>query len=258
MERMKREFSMWKALVYRQWFLGRKMVILGCIMGVGSSVLLLLVLLSFYYGNLTLLPKEAKTLLLGQLGIVMKCLPALAFGGLPFVLAETDVKCETKKWTCFRISTPATAGRVTFARYSLIIGLLFLCGLVSYGFSYLGDSILGETDHNLALHITLCFFVVYTLFSVSMQVFTGLFASQDKGGLCTMGVMGILAAVFVSYNKNGLLAEFPLSDSAEEIFNLQRIQNLLEKVSPGAVVLLILTLVCGYIATCFLYKRREK
>ena len=73
-----------------------------------------------------------------------------------------------------------------------------------------------------------------------------------------MGVMVILAAVFVSYNKNGLLAEFPLSDSAEEILSLQRIQNLLEKVSPGAVVLLILTLVCGYIATCFLYKRREK
>lgn len=147
---------------------------------------------------------------------------------------------------------------MTFARYSLIIGLLFLCGLVSYGFSYLGDSILGETDRSLALHITLCFFAVYTLFSVSMQVFTGLFASQDKGGLCTMGVMVILAVVFVSYNKNGLLAESHLSDSAEEIFNLQRIQNLLEKVSPGAVVLLILTLVWGYIATYFLYKRREK
>lgn len=101
MERMKREFSMWKALVYRQWYLGRKMVILGCIMGVGCSVLLLLVLLSFYYGNLALLPKEDKTLLLGQLGIVMKCLPVLAFGGLPFVLAETDMKCEKKNGPVF-------------------------------------------------------------------------------------------------------------------------------------------------------------
>lgn len=258
MERMKREFSMWKALVYRQWYLGRKMVILGCITGVGISVLLLLVLLSFHYGNLALLPEEAKAMLSEALGMTIKCLPVIAFGSLPFVLAETDIQCDTKKWTCFRISTPATAGRVTFARYSLIIGMIPLYGLISYGFSCLGDSIIGEADHSLALHIILCFFAVCALFSVSMQVFSELFASRDKGGLCTMGLMVLLAAVFVACNKNGLLTESLLSDSEEEIFNLQRIQNLLEKVSPGAVVLLIITLVCGYISTYFLYRRREK
>lgn len=238
-----------KALLYRDVFLGRKQLKSASTMFFVATALVVLILLSFKYGNLALLDKEvvegAKIMIMP----VVKFLPVMVAGFLPNFVSEAVAREEAGLWSKFRRSTPVSHLRFALADYTLIFVFSLLAFLVSAGYVAIICKIEGDAFDKRTIAIIAALTLCALAFCILMQTLTMLFKSVEIAGLALTGAMMLAMFLYVF-----LAPETNMTN--DEIF--ANLGGFCEDILPFAPVIFISILFVGFFAAAMLYKRREK
>lgn len=241
-------------LLYREWALMKKSLVLALVLPFCMTVLSLLVVLSFRFGNLALLSDELKDNIFGDFAFIIKALPALAVCFIVSAPAEASVFEIKTVWTRFLRSTPVGGFKLALAKYTVITALTLLAAGGAIGATALMCRAMGEAFTKTDAAVALVLLAAAVLLSVAMQVATAYFKSTDKGGLAAMGAMLVCLVPVVVLNDD-LLSDSSVMTGAE------RINLVMEKIGsalPFVPFVIAGALLLGLVATTMIYKRREK
>ncbi|MBQ3161274.1 MAG: ABC transporter permease [Oscillospiraceae bacterium] len=240
-----------KGLLCREFYLIKPSIPEMLIGTLSMTVLSVLVVLSFRFGNLALI-EELK---FEDFAEGIKLFPVLGAAMFSLSAADATVRDISPVWERFRKTTPVSAMRLALAKYAAITIVIAASVFLSFGTLLMMCAVVGTpvTAGDIALTLAVIAFCV--LYVVSGQLLITYFRHRDKGMLATMVVlMGMLVMIFTltdSFSKEGR--------NTEEVnaFVLE-VKNALVDVAP-IMVLVIIVLICGgCYATAMLYKRREK
>ena len=186
-----------KGLLYKEYYLNRRLIMMELTGGIAMAGFLILVLLSFRYGNLRFL-EEGTRMDFFQIALLsVKYFPIFSFATMAAppeaVLSEIN-----GKWERFRLTTPVTSWKfagvktlfqITLLAVGLTCSLLFLGILSAFGFT--------DFDRN-AVAGTLFVFGALLLFTTFFQMLTLFFRSLDKAGVALCVILTfLLVGVFV-------------------------------------------------------------
>lgn len=254
-----------RSLVFRELYLCRKNIITMLFMFFFLALLAFLAVLSLDYGNMkTLLSicinSVGETAVTEEIrnGFVFaaKLYPLLMLGFIPVTFCVACDADEKGKWQHFYRSTPITPLIKTAPTYIILIAFNILAFGAALGFNALICAAAGisVTDTDIAL-VTDCI-AFGDLFGVLMSIGIKLFHSKDKA------VIFLVSVCFVSIVGGELIYVFsnPTRKHGEEAVSnmLDDISGLLVNIMPYAIIAIAASLVLGFIATVFVYKRREK
>ncbi|MBQ7131421.1 MAG: ABC transporter permease [Oscillospiraceae bacterium] len=238
-----------KALLYRDIFLGRKQLKSATTMFFVATALVVLILLSFRHGNLALLDKEivegAKIMIMP----VVKFMPVLVACFLPNFVSEAVAREESGLWSKFRRSTPVSHWCFALADYTLIFVFILLAFLVSAGYVAIICKIEGDAFDKRTIAIIVALALCSLAFCILMQIMTMLFKSVEIAGLAFTGAMMLAMFLYVF-----LAPETDMTN--DEIF--AKLGGFCEDILPFSPVIFISILLAGFCAAAMLYKRREK
>lgn len=242
-------------LLYREWVLIKKPLIITVITSLSTIILAFLVVLSFRYGNLALLDENIKTAVFGDFAFVIKAMPVLAVCVLVSAPADSTMADVNIKWERFRRSTPVSCLRLALAKYTILTVLTLLAAGGALGSMALMCSAMGAafTANDAAVSLVLLAAVV--IFSVAMQVAVICFKSSDKAGLAVSGVMIVCMFPIIAANRDIFSADSSAMSGMERFDILtQRFADAL----PAVPLVIAAALALGLFATTMIYKRREK
>lgn len=242
-------------LLYREWVLIKKPLIITVITSLSTIILAFLVVLSFRYGNLALLDENLKTAIFGDFAFIVKALPVLAVSILVSAPSDSAVSDTNIKWERFRRTTPVSCLRLALAKYTILTALTLLAAGAGIGVMALMCLTMGAafTASNAAVSLVLLAAVV--IFSVAMQVAVTYFKSPDKAGMAVSGVMIACLFPITAANRDIFSADNSAMSSMERLDILtERFADIL----PAVPLVIAAALVLGLIATTMIYKRREK
>lgn len=242
-------------LLYREWVLIKKPLIITAITSLSSAILAFLVLLSFRYGNLALLDENLKTAVFGDFAFIIKALPVLAVSILVSAPSDSAVIDTNIKWERFRRTTPVSCLRLALAKYTILAALNLLAAGGALGVMALMCAAMDTAFTASDAAVSLVLLAAVVIFSVAMQVAVTYFKSSDKAGLTVSGVM--LACLFpiIAANRDIISAD----DSA--MSSMERLDILTKRfadVLPVVPLVIAAALALGLFATTMIYKRREK
>lgn len=242
-------------LLYREWVLIKKHLIVTLITSLSVIILAFLVVLSFRYGNLALLDEELKAAVFGDFVLVVKALPVLAVCVLVGAPAEAAVRDADIKWERFRRTTPVSCLRLALAKYAVTAALTLAAAGGGIGTMALMCSALGAefTEGDAAVALALLAAVV--VFCVAMQVGVTLFRSSDKAGLTVAVVMCACLFPIIAANRDIFTSE------GSGISGMDRLYILTDRLAgalPAVPLVIAAALAIGLTATTMIYKRREK
>lgn len=234
-----------KGLIYRELYLGRKGLIISCLAAIPTSVIALLVILSFKCGNLAVFSEMAE-----EIVFYAKLLPVLSLCFVGFSISEGAVKDEFSKWTGFRMSTPVSPWRFTFAKYFLMFFVGCLGMILSWMYLGLAGAVWGTGFDMTSFAIPFAVMTVAVSMSVIMQVGSMWFKSIDKAGMLLVGIYFIIV---LGLNISGIMSDY----NAENL-SMDRVCDFLIRAVPYEILIIFLIYIIGFAATVFLYRRREK
>lgn len=242
-------------LLYREWVLIKKSLVIMIITSLSTIVLSFLVVLSFRYGNLALLDEKLKEAVFGDFAFVVKALPVLAVTTLVSAASDSAVIDTNVKWERFRRTTPASCLRLAIAKYTILAALTLFAAGGALGVMALMCSAMNMafTVNDAAVSLVLLAAVV--IFSVAMQVAVTYFKSPDKAGLTLAGVMCACLFPVIAANRDIISAD------NSEMSGMERLDILTKRfadVLPIVPLAIAATLAIGLFATTMIYKRREK
>ena len=241
-----------KALLFRELFLGRKQLQSGLIMFFACSTFGILMLLSFEKGNLALIPKDLRSDIKSVCFPIIQLMPVMAAGYGSSFVSESTSRDELGAWSKFRRTTPVTPWRFALARYTILLMLNLTSIALSIGYTAITCRLDNTklTTQNVASVIAILLFTF--IFGVLMQIFIMLFRSADIAGLTVTGLT-MIPIFFIGFKLN---TPKYANLSNEELFSM--LGDFTNKLLPLAPFIFIIVMLCGYFATAMLYKRREK
>lgn len=242
-------------LLYREWALVKKPLVIMIVTSLSAIVLSFLVVLSFRYGNLALLDDKLKEAVFGDFAFAVKALPVLAVTVLVSATSDSAVIDTNIKWERFRRTTPASCLRLALAKYTILAvltlfaagGALGVMALMCYAMN------MTFTVNDAAASLVLLAAVV--IFSVAMQVAVTYFKSSDKAGLTVAGVMCACLFPIIAANRDIISADNSGMSGTER---LDILTKRFAEVLPAVPLAIAATLAVGLFATAMIYKRREK
>ncbi len=246
-----------RALIAREFIGMRKMVRSYIILSLLIIPMPFIVLLSFRHGNLgTLIPEDMHWVFLGMDGINLKLFAIMGGAMITMGSSENMAPDISVKWDHFRRSTPVTHARMALAKMASQ-GIFSLLGIALSLLSiWLMDLALGleltAADAGLAIGVV----AAITLLSVLALLFMTAFRSVDKGMIALLGV--IMAVMFLlMFDKEA--PRVPHEDKMEQAMqSMSKVQDFCTELLPFLPLILIGTLVLGFIGLTLLLKRREK
>lgn len=265
------------ALGYRELYLSRKMLLPIMITFVTISLLSVLIILSFDYGNMEqiltdlniiptrtpdgqLLPSEiAETSIMPAKEFVVlfsKLCPLLTSGFMITYFLQSCQYDEKNKWKYFYISTPVTPVTKAAVTYSVVIMLNIICFILSLGFCTLMSTISGIALSSADFGIIFTGIALGDLVGVIIHTGIKIFHSLDKAGILVVciGLVGIL--IFEA--KQGLFNKSEQAKTITDIFSAEKISKIFEKMILPAFIIIIASVAIGFAVNVILYKRREK
>lgn len=241
-------------LLYREWVLLKKSLVIALITSVSAVILSFLVVLSSRYGNLAMLDEGLKAKIFGDFGIAVKAFPALTVCFLVNVPADA-AGFETKTvWEHFRRSTPVSGFRLALAKYTIMTAFTLVAAGGVVGVTALMCAALGTSLTASDITVSLVLLAVVVIMSVVMQVSATFFKSPDKSGLAALGAMLVCLLPIIAANRD-IIAESSDMTVAER---LNLLTDKLSGVLPFVPLVIAAVLALGLFATTLIYKRREK
>lgn len=242
--------KMFKGLLFREFFIIRKEMVLNLASFVLIAAVSLLVLLSFRIGNLALLPENVKAEL--ENGVPMDLMIVVISGSVVMGCAGAVMRDEFPAWQRFRRTTPVSPWRFALARYIVLAGscvLGLVCDLL-YELAYC--AIRGERLNVEKIAAGMMLFAFLTAFCVVFQLAVTWQHSKDRAGIILCVLMMAFTVIFtfsgitaVSYREGFDNLRVYITEPA------MRLLPFMPLILPGI-------LLTGYVCTGFLLKRREK
>lgn len=245
------------ALLAREFIGMRKMLRSYIILSLLMLPMPFIILLSFRHGNLgTLIPEDVHWVFLGMDGYNLKLFAILGGAMITMGSSENMAPDISVKWDHFRRSTPVTPARMALAKMASQ-GIFSLVGIaLSLLTLWLMDLALGlefsAADAGLAIGTV----AAITLFSVLALLFMTFFRSVDKGMIALLGVlMAVTFALTFGKDTPSVLHEEKMEQAMQLAANAQ---DICTELLPFLPLILIGTLLLGFVALTLLYKRRER
>lgn len=241
-------------LLYREWVLIKKPLIITFVTSLSTIILAFLVVLSFRCGNLALLDENLKTAVLDDFAFVIKALPLLAVCLIVSAPSESAATDSNIKWERFRRTTPASCLRFALAKYTVFAVLTLTAAGAAFGVMALMCKAMGTTFTSGDADTVLVLLAVVVIFSVIMQVAVTHFKSTDKAGLAVTGIMMACFVLVIAANRDIFYGDPSMTNI--EMFDMlaKRFAFML----PAVPFIIAAALALGLLATTMIYKRREK
>ena len=216
-----------------------------------------IILLSFRHGNLgTLIPEDVHWVFLGMDGINLKLFAIMGGAMMTMGSSENMTPDISAKWDHFRRSTPVTHARMALSKMTSQ-GIFSLVGIALSLLSlWLMDLALGVEFSAADAGLAICIVAGITLFSVLAMLFVTFFRSVDKGMIALLGVIMVVTFILL-FDKEA--PRVPNEEKLEQAMQFAaKAQDLCTEILPFLPLILIGTLLLGFIALTLLYKRRER
>lgn len=246
-------------LLYRDFYMMRKQIIVALISFAGSALFCALILLSIRFGNLSKMAEmvqidgeEAELMLANMLKgaiFVAKILPSVMCAMIPFAVTNLTNYDEDHRFRLFMKSTPLTPVRRSLVRsctnlictvggLALAIGYMFIVGLLTgEGLSYEDVSTLTGI------------FIFYTVFTLIAQLAIMRMHNNDKAMLLILGVA--VVAVFI-------ISRMMPKPEGEDDNPFGLLLRLAQDIFPFTPVIIIVGIAIYFGVSVYLYQRREK
>ena len=231
-------------LLFREWYIAKKKVILYLVMIAGVFALCIMALLSFEYGNLALLDEQIKSAVYVEIVPMIKLYPMLAAGMLCTAVGESTVFDERKLWKYFSKSTPVSCFRMAGAKYTLMAAGVLLGLLLSFGF-LLGLNLVMKPPIEDDIPLGLIMYAIIVFVSVVLQLGGQLTGSSDKAGIIMTAIVFAGAVAFSCYI---MTKEVPRDMSIEE-----GLASILPDISVIAAAVIVVSLAAGFVCSAMLY-----
>lgn len=186
-----------KGLLFQEFYTDKKTYFYGVLAFLIITLLCLLGLLSFRYGNLGkyehLMPPDMKPFI----NAMLKYYPLL---GTFSIIPHKPFNSEKPMWKYFRRACPVPPYRLALATYCyLIIGML-VCGLISSAWLGLYSLLTGNSINTMDW-VSILGLWGFMLISTTLSQIAKLFVkSEEYAALLTVIIMGIVLAIgFLSY-----------------------------------------------------------
>ncbi|MGN0588691.1 MAG: hypothetical protein ACI4KO_04085 [Ruminiclostridium sp.] len=261
-----------KALAYREVYLSKKKLKPLLIIFVVMSVLSVLAILSFDYGNIGRLiedalpsdPDKMDADMQAEIGKIKEII-ALVTKIYPILLScfavssffETCEVDEKGKWRYFYKSTPVTPLNKSAATFGVVILMNIISFIISVAFCLFISALSGIPMNNVDFALILTGIALGDFVGVLLQIGIKLFHSLDKAGILLISVA--IAGVF-GYQLMNNLSNTPGQQAAsDDIFSiLDILADFAHRALIVAPIVIVASVVLGFIANVLLYKRREK
>ena len=246
-------------LIYREFYMMRKQIIVAFISFAGSALLCTLILLSIRFGNLSKVAEmvqidgeEAELMLANMMKgavFVAKLLPSIMCAMIPFAVTNLTNYDEDHRFRLFMKSTPLTPVRRSLVRsctnlictvggLALAIGYMFIVGLMTgEGLSYEDISTLTGI------------YIFYTVFTLIGQLAVIYMHNQDKAMLLILAVAVI--AIFI-------ISRTMPQPEGEDDNPFGALLRLSQDIFPFTPAIIIVGMAVFFGALVYLYQRREK
>lgn len=241
-----------KGLLFREFFIIRKLMVLNLASFVLIAVISLLILLSFRIGNLALLPENIQAEFTKGFGALIDLIITVFAGALVWGCAEAVMRDEFPAWQIFRRTTPVSPWRFALARYIVLAGSCVLGLVCVFFYELFYCAIRDERLNEEKIAVVLVVFALLTAVGVIFQLAMMWLHSRDKAGivLCVL-MMGCSMIIFFSgltVSSDGDVLEWL------RVFGTKFAMKLL----PFMPLIFLGILLAGYVCSGFLLKRREK
>ena len=252
------------ALLYREGLLVKKSLLINAISSICMLTIVVLVLLSFRYGNLALIFKDSGMVtedaqaFITAMSEAMKYMSVFSVSISGLLAADATAR-DVKKpvWEHFRRSTPVSCYRIALAKTVIMtIGIaasvalaMITINIVCYA---IGDPV---TESDIALAFVIVGFA--SLLGAFQSVAVAHFKSPDKAGIAMIGFM-LVCAIPISPVFSGDTS-LP-SDTPEQRMGIMMttINEAAVSLLPFVLFIFVAIIVLHFIILSLVLKRREK
>lgn len=265
-----------KALAYRELYLSKRKLKPVLIIFVIMSVLSVLAILSFDYGNMGKLIRDALSFNPNVMDaemqaeitetvqkykeivvLVTKIYPILLSCFAVASFLETCEVDEKGKWKYFYQSTPVIPVAKSATTFGIVILMNAASFIVAFLFCLIVGAISGIGVSYIDIALILTGIAVGDLFGTLLQIGIKLFHSLDKAGILLVSVAFV--GVFGYQIINNLVKGPVHQEASDDIFSiLDTLSDFADWALIAAPIVIVASVVLGFIANVLLYKRREK
>lgn len=239
-----------KGLLFREFFIIRKLMVLNLASFALIAAISLLILLSFRIGNLALLPENIKAELTKGFGVPIDLVITVFAGTLVWGCAEAVMRDEFPAWQIFRRTTPVSPWRFALARSIVLAGSCVLGLVCVFLYELFYCAIRDERLNEEKIAVVLVVFALQTVLGVIFQLAVMWLHSRDKAGIviCALMCSTIIFFSSLTVTSDGDVLKW-LRVSGTEVA---------KRLLPFMPLIFLGILLAGYVCSGFLLKRREK
>lgn len=239
-----------KGLLFREFFIIRKLMVLNLASFALIAAISLLILLSFRIGNLALLPENIKAELTKGFGVPIDLVITVFAGTLVWGCAEAVMRDEFPAWQIFRRTTPVSPWRFALARSIVLAGSCVLGLVCVFLYELFYCAIRDERLNEEKIAVILVVFALQTVLGVIFQLAVMWLHSRDKAGIVICALMCSMIIFFSSLTVT----------SDGDVLKWLRVSGteVAKRLLPFMPLIFLGILLAGYVCSGFLLKRREK
>lgn len=239
-----------KGLVFREFFLGRKSYVSILIMAVVVPFMFMLCMLSAKFGNLRLV--EDSDEMIETIYIMSLCFPAFIFSSAVYGILDAVAADFNTKWNGYMRSTPVKTEKFMGIKFGIITCFTILSVIMSILSAFAFAAVAGKSITSDDISIIMCIvalcdfaFVFYIVlaYALGMNKATSVFSF-----VIVATVLGALF-LFIKFADEHIVADNPF-----EILIMENARI----IAPFTPVIIIATIVIGYILSVTFAKRRER
>ncbi len=235
-------------LLYRELLLCKgKLLTIAAVFCI-AALMEILVLLSFRYGNLRLIPEELRDSIKLALIPTLELVPAILAGFFAFTAAECQKFDETVVWRRFLRSSPVSPQRTVLVKYIVLFGAFAGGLLLCLALEALLCALDGMEFTREKIAVVLAVMLLLLIFSILFQLLLLLLHTADKAGIALTVPMLLAFAALVIFAPSVL----------EENNVMDLFHAFCLKLFPFTPLITVLVFAGGYFGAAMLLKRREK
>lgn len=236
-----------KSLVYKEFYMARKQLLIGTATFLIFAVICLMVEVSFLTGNLANLSADISGEIKASVDFSALLYPILMAGSLVLFIAETSLKDEIVVWKRFCYATPASHIDFAVAKYAAVLITILVELVVSFVYAAFWCRIMGVGFSAVHAAYIMTAVTFTTLMAVLNQVGVLLFHTKDKAGLFMFGALIGIVLIFTGIYRTG----------AYEALTKDVIDRIVVSWLPWLPVMIVAIPAAGCAVSAVLYRRRE-
>lgn len=249
--------SRW-GLIYREFYISKDYLKKQGLALLLVTVLILLPLASFKYGNLRLINSSDRDTMFNMALIYGKYIPIFTMSMFGFANFESEVMNCSAKWRRYQLVTPLSGFQFAFYKYAYCFLTMCVMSVLATIFFRVFDLLFGGSNHVGEMGILVTIFVVGTMTETITLVYGMIFGSMDKAGMAMIATILPVSGIGYMLFRDKVVALANYISNINGTSDLDNIELLGTKVLPYAIVALIVIYMIGMVGIGMIYKRREK